>query len=495
LLLVVVCLNVAVLVYTRTAMRQREIALRTALGAKRSRIVGQLFIEALVLSAVAALAGLGIAALALRQLTAASLHIASELPFWVSFRLSPEAALYAGGLSVFAAAIVGIVPALQATSRPVRSGMRLGMTWTILIVAQVAGAVALLPASVFNAWDGMRNGMAEPGFAATEYLSAQLENADRQTELMRRLEAEPLVSGVTFAMVNPGDEPGESIETEIGTAAHSVRFNRVDVNFFRIFDVPILAGRGFEPGDVAEGGAVLVNLPLAQRIFGGNALGRRIRYPGKRWYEIVGIVPDFPTGVSPGMRDSTLKVYHSAGAGQVQPAAIAIRMRSGAAATFTRRLQEIATALDPALQLRHIVGLDEVLRREQWIIRLEAAVFAAVTVSVLMLSSAGIYALMSFTVSQRRKEIAIRTALGADRKRIVAGIFSRALGQLAIGAALGMASGALIEKASGGNFMQGHAVVVLPGVGLFMMAVGFLATVGPARRSLRIEPTEALREQ
>ena len=112
-----VCLNVAVLVYTRTAMRQREIALRTALGANRSRIVGQLFIEALVLSAVAALAGLGIAALTLRQLTAASLHIASELPFWVSFRLSPEAALYAGGLSVFAAAIVGIVPALQATSR------------------------------------------------------------------------------------------------------------------------------------------------------------------------------------------------------------------------------------------------------------------------------------------------------------------------------------------------------------------------------------------
>ena len=212
-----------------------------------------------------------------------------------------------------------------------------------------------------------------------------------------------------------------------------------------------------------------------------------------RWYEIVGIVPDFPTGVSPGMRDSTLKVYHSAGAGQVQPAAIAIRMRSGAASTFTRRLQEIATALDPALHLRHILGLDEVLRREQWIIRLEAAVFAAVTVSVLMLSSAGIYALMSFTVSQRRKEIAIRTALGADRKRIVAGIFSRALGQLAVGAALGMASGALIEKASGGNFMQGNAVVVLPGVGLVMMAVGFLATLGPARRSLRIEPTEALR--
>ena len=123
--------------------------------------------------------------------------------------------------------------------------------------------------------------------------------------------------------------------------------------------------------------------------------------------------------------------------------ALAIRMRNGTAATFTRRLQEITTAVDPALQLRNILSLDEVLRREQWIIRLEASVFAAVTVSVLLLSAAGIYALMSFTVSQRRKEIAIRTALGADRMSIVVGILSRALRQLAVGAGLGMTSAAL----------------------------------------------------
>ena len=162
LLLVLVCLNVAILVYTRTAMRQAEIAIRTALGASRGRIVAQLFIEAFVLSAVAALAGVAIAALALRQVAAATLHIASELPFWVSFQLSPGAVLYAGVLSVLAAAIVGIVPALKATRREVQtglriigaggSGMRLGKTWTMLIVAQVGFAVALLPAAVSNAW-------------------------------------------------------------------------------------------------------------------------------------------------------------------------------------------------------------------------------------------------------------------------------------------------------------------------------------------------------
>jgi hypothetical protein len=296
-----------------------------------------------------------------------------------------------------------------------------------------------------------------------------------------------------------------------------VRFNRVDVNFFRAFDVPILAGRGFQPADITsagagpgeprEGGVVVVNLPLAQQVFAGNALGRRIRYvvddtrggaaprnvESGRWYEIVGIVSDFPTGASPEMDGSKLKVYHAAAAGQVQPVTLALRVRGDAPPTFAGRLREIAAAVDPELHLRNILSLDEALRREQWIRRLEAAVLVAVTLSVLMLSSAGIYALMSITVSQRRKEIGIRMALGADRRRIVANIFSRALGQLAVGAALGVASGAALEKASG--LMQGNAAVVLPVVALFMMAVGFLAALGPARRSLRIEPTEALREQ
>jgi predicted permease len=564
-LLVLVCLNVAILVYTRTAMRQAEIGLRTALGASRGRIVAQLFVEAFVLSAVAALVGVAIAEFALRQVAGATVHIASELPFWLSFHLSPGAVLYAVALSVFAAAIVGIMPALQATRREVQtglriigaggSGMRLGKTWTILIIAQVGFAVALLPPAVSSAWEDTRDGIAGLGFAAEEFLSAQLgmdyvprtgataaagtreftrRYASRQTELMRRLEAEPRVASVTFAMVFPGDERTAWIETQdvavpqsgaeasgsavrLGTVSHEVQFNRVDVNLFRAFEVPILAGRGFEAADIApagaghglppEGAAVVVNQTFAQRIFGGDALGRRIRYVSRsgyaapqnvesgRWYEIVGIVRDFPTGVSPAGRGAQLKVYHALAAGQVQPAAIVIRMRGGARSTFTQRLREIAAAVDPDLHLRKIRGLDEALRSEQWISRLQAAVFAAVTLSVLMLSSAGIYALMSFTVSQRRKEIGIRMALGADWKRIVASIFSRGLLQLAAGAALGAVLGVALERASGGNLMRGNAAVVLPAVALVMMAVGFLAALGPARRSLRIEPTEALREQ
>jgi predicted permease len=553
LLLVLVCLNVAILVYSRTAMRQSEIAIRTALGAGRGRIVAQLFIEAFLLSALAALAGIAIAEFALRQMAAATLRIAAELPFWLSFHLSPGAVLYAGILSVLAAAIVGVVPALKATTRRVQtglriigtggSGMRLGNTWTVLVVAQVGCAVALLPAAVIHAWAALQSGTAVPGFAAEEFLSARLgmdyvpgtgapapgtpeftrRFAARQAELMRRLEVDSRVSSVTFSMVNPGEEAMAWIETEGVTvspqaaSSHEVRFNRVDMNFFRTFHVPVLAGRGFEPADLAavsedggrepEGEAVVVNRTFAQQIFGGGALGRRIRYIDRsrkamaqdvesgRWYQIVGIVSDFPTGASPGMDDSPLKLYHAAARGQLQPVTLALRTRGGDPSAFSVRLREIAAAVDPELHLGNILSLDEALRREQWIRRLEAAVLSALTLSVLLLSSAGIYALMSITVLQRRKEIGIRLALGAGRKSIVASIFSRALGQLAIGAALGVASGVVIVKAFWGDLTRGNVAVVLPAIALFMMGVGFLAALGPARRALGIEPVEALREQ
>jgi predicted permease len=556
-LLVLVCLNVAILVYARTAMRHSEISIRTALGARRSRIVAQLFIEALVLSVIGTAVGVAIAAIALRYLTGAVPGITAALPFWVSLQLSVEGVLYAAGLSVLGAAIVGIVPALKATGRRVQSGVRvigmggsglkLGGTWTLLIVAQVGFAVMLLSPAVFNAWNNVQVELADPGFAAEEFLTVQLARDDvpraqattadtpefarryasSRADLLRLLEAEPRVSSATFSMVLPGAEPSALIEIEgaaattpgaavdnEGAAGREIRFNRVDVDLFRALGVPILAGRGFEPGDIApadvafgdsrDTGVVVVNQSLALRIFGGNALGRRFRYLNRdregasnnqptRWYEIVGIVRDFPAGVSPGMLDSELKLYHPVGVVQVSSASLALRVRGGNPTTFAKRLSEIAAAVDPNLQLRNILSMNEALRQEQWIRRLEATVLGAVSLSVLLLSSAGIYALMSFTVVQRRKEIGIRIALGADRKRIVASVFSRALGQLAIGAALGTAAAAALD--SGSNLMRGNAAVVLPIVALIMMAVGLVAAVGPARRGLRIEPTEALREQ
>jgi putative ABC transport system permease protein len=269
----------------------------------------------------------------------------------------------------------------------------------------------------------------------------------------------------------------------------------VSASYFATFGVPILAGRGVDAVE-AEGArqSVIVNEALARQLFDGNALGRRIRLAGGPWREIVGIVSDFPAAVGRGLADSKLHVYEPLTVRETETPMVAVRVR-GAPTEFAGRLREIAARVDAEAELRDVLAMDEVLRREQWIRRLEGGVFAAVTFSVLLLSAAGIYALMSLTVSQRRKEIGIRTALGADPRRLIAGIFSRALGQLGVGAVLGMAGAAALEQALWGNLGRENAVFVLPVAAAILVGVGLLGAVGPARHIMRIAPPEALREE
>lgn len=563
LLLVLVCVNVGILVYARTATRQGEIAVRTALGASRRRVVAQLFIEALVLAGVAAAVGIALIATALTYLDAALLQLAGRLPFWIDFTLSIEGVLYVVALTLLAGGIVGVVPALKATGRGVQSRlqglsagsgsrMQMGRLWTVLIVAQVAVAVAILPAAMFHTWTSLNFRSGPAGYPAREFVTAQVAferpagvpagpdghqafrslYGGQNAELERRLETEPGVSDVTFSLVNPGGELAVVVEAE-GVPApldrvdynivegtregHFARFNRVAVDFFDAVDVPVLLGRGFEPGDVdpleanperaPANRAVVVNRTFAERLFGGaDALGRRFRYVGRsreasadqvllgQWYEIVGVVPDFPTYASLDS-DGSPVVYHPASPATLYPATLAVRIRGADPSSFAGRLREVGASVDPTLQLRDVATADDVAKREQGIMRLTGITLAVVMLSVVALSAAGIYALMSFTVARRRKEIGIRSALGADPASILRSIFTRAFGQLAIGAAAGMAGAAGLEQLLGGEMLQGNGAILLPAVAVVMTGVGLLAALGPARRGLRIQPTEALRAE
>lgn len=125
--------------------------------------------------------------------------------------------------------------------------------------------------------------------------------------------------------------------------------------------------------------------------------------------------------------------------------------------------------------------------------RMIAMGFTVVAVAVLLLAAAGIYALMSFTVTQRRREVGIRMALGARRAGVLFAIFRRALIQLAIGIGIGALIAEALDLAQGGEILGGHAATLLPIVALTMMSVGLFAAMGPARRALRIQPTDALK--
>jgi predicted permease len=556
LLLVLICVNVAILVYARTATREGEIAVRAALGASRLRIVGQLFVEALLLAGVSAAIGLGLAAVGLRHVEAAMRALVGRWPFWFSLELQASTVIYVVGLTLLAAAIVGVAPALKATDRHVHtrlqtlspgsgSRMPMGRLWTALIVAQVAVTVAILPMAMYFAWSALR---VEPGggYATAEFLSASL-SLDRApapptaagdealaaryggalAEIERRLRDDSSVRAVTYSLTSPGREPAVVLEAEgVPVPADAVdynivegskrgtlvRFNRVAPDFFSAFDVPVSIGRGLTAADAAADAdavtpGVLVSRGLVDQVFdGANPLGRRIRYVGRsreapsshvaldRWYEIVGVVPDFP---APGSFDdeSEGRVYHAVAAGDLYPARLSVRVRTGDPAALADPLRALSASIAPDVLLLDVSTAEIAFEQARGMMRLIGVSLALTILSVILLSSAGIYSLMSFTVARRRREIGIRAALGADRNRLLVGIFSRVLAQLGAGAALGVIAAVGLAQILEGDMVGNYRAMLLPLVAVLVTTLGVVAAIGPARQGLRIQPTEALRDE
>jgi hypothetical protein len=355
-------------------------------------------------------------------------------------------------------------------------------------------------------------------------------------ELLRRLRSEPGIDA-TFASTFPGrgelpvriefeafggpaSSAGGAARDEQGFQSLAVLVNHVGVDLFEIFDVPVVAGRPFVDSDAGDGSrVVIVNQIFADRIAGGaNAVGRLIRYAdgaggpsgesgGEQWYEIVGVVPDFPEPMLPELVNAAERMlYHPLAPGddgsasaRLNPSLTSLmlvaRTRGRSAAGLIASLRDITATVDPALQLHELSTVVATRRTTMQGMRMVGLAIIVVTASVLLLSAAGIYAMMSFTVARRRREIGIRTALGADSRRILSGIFARAGAQLGIGVSIGLSFALLLEWVSDGLIMSGRAPVVLPAVAAIVLTVGLAAAFGPARRGLAVEPTEVLREE
>jgi FtsX-like permease family/MacB-like periplasmic core domain len=333
-LLVVACANVGMLIFARTAARSSELAVRTALGASRARIVSQVFTESLVLAVSAG----GVGLLILHWLPARMLSVVtSELPYWIDTGVRRGTILQALSLAAFSAAVAGVVPALIVTGKAVhrniqrsqadRSGIRFGRMSGALIVADIAIAVVVVGLTVGLAdrswWAAEAN--TGVGIPAEEYLSVRLRLprgevvsesdpsipsefttrlAETQRALVQQLRAEPEILGVAMGSSLPRmQHHAARVELEgAATAAdfrgHRVRTARVDVDFFSALETPILSGRGFTTNDLgADASTVIVNTTFVDNVLGGrNAIGRRVRYwrsPPQEagpWYEIVGVV-------------------------------------------------------------------------------------------------------------------------------------------------------------------------------------------------------------
>ena len=550
LVLIIACTSVGTLVYARTATREGEMAVRSALGAGRARIIGQLFVEALVLASVAAAVGLIAADRALAWGIESVNRASGGAPFWMTPGLKPSTILYAGGLAVVSAVMLSLLPALKVTGARVQSHLanrtggatlRFGRVWTGAMIAQVALTAIGIPGAMENASQAMRKLKIRAEFPSREYLAARID-VDRPfeettsafevrwartfAELERRIAQEPGVAAVTFADSAPGALSRTrvaTVESSPGTepAEDRLRTLTVGPGFFEAFDRPIVAGRAFHAGDRSPGArTVIVNEAFA-RAFSrdagrGSPIGARLRYPASsarpdasaaepsaaaeasadQWFEIVGVVRDF--GLDPDDEGNEQSyVFHAASPETVSPLVMSVRVR-GNPATLSARLPFIAANVDGGLFVQESQPLDEWVRQRDMGLMVAVGAEVAVTALVLFLSALGIFSLVSVSVSRRTREIGLRAALGANPRRLLAGILSRAMVLMGSGVAAGGALLLLVVAQAGPTGRPAEDVaqfaVWLAMTSAVMLTACLLACIGPARRALRINPTDALRE-
>lgn len=542
-LLLVACGNVAMLIFARTVTRSGELAVRTALGASRGRIVSQIFIEALVLAVVSAGIGLASVHWLLGRVPLAALAGETALPYWFSLGVTPRAVLWALFLAVLSATVAGVIPAVRLSGKKVqqnmqrarsnRSGVRSGGVTSAIIVVDVAVAVAVvgLALGLSEQLTNRERAQALTGIAADRFLAvdvrlpvSELQGAggvdlerftarlgETQRAITARLRAEPGVRGVAVADALPRmDHRSRLIEVEGialdgGEKGRYVRTARVDVTFFDALRQPVLAGRGFDGADLeSDPRPVIVNSAFVEDLLQGrNPIGHRVRpissgdAPAPPWQEIVGVVGHLGMNIVNPKGEPGL--YLPAAAGDIYPLRLGIEVGEDPG-SFAPRVRELLAEAEPTAFVRNAVVLSRVHQGDWYLTLAVAGGFTLLAGILIALATSGIYAIMSFSISERTREIGVRTALGAGRPSLALTILGRSLSQIGLGALIGTSLAAWIllqfREVTESAGSTGRTIGVAVGLGLaIVVVVALLSCAAPTRRALGIEPCRALRAE
>jgi predicted permease len=521
LLLLVACSNVANLLLVRASARRRELAVRAAIGATRGRLIRQLLTESLVLSAVSAVAGSGLAAVMTRLLV----RFAPRLPRSAEIELDLPVFLFALGLALITGIVFGSIPALRAT-RGNASGALEGAgsgivgargrqrTTDTLVVAEVALALVLMVGASLLLRSFANLAAVDPGFAPDRVMTATVNLVDSRyptatqqaaffPELIRRLSAIPGVAAVGAVnnlpltgrtMTSPARIEGRS---PAQTPAAMVQAGRATPDYFRAMGIALVAGRSFADADGAGAPPVaIVNESFARRFFPGErALGRRARLLfGPEMREIVGIVRD---------------VHHAGAAIEAPPAlyvpfaqqpsaSLAVVIRSSlpdaALAAIVRR--EVH-ALDARQPIDRVATMNTLVSASVAEPKFYTSLVSAFAALALFLVGIGVYAVMAAAAQLRRQEIGLRLALGSTRSGVVRLVLAGIAPLVATGLVLGTA-GALaatrvvrsmlfeISPTDPRAFILGASVTIL---------AALVATLLPAVGAARVNPVIALRSE
>jgi len=522
--LLIACANVANLLLDRAAHRTKEVGIRTALGASRSVVIRQFLAEALVLSAAATVSGIVLAyvgvALFNRAITV------TQIPFFIDIRLHPPVLGFTVLVACLTTLVAGAIPAYQSSRADINeilkdesrgaSSFKIGRLSKGLVVFEIALSCGLLVAAglMIKSVTNMRT--MDPGFEPHAVFTARLGFPAAYTDtaaewrffdqVAERVSGLPGVQAAALSSGLPGGQAGYGYTSFAQENQNylkdkdypGARTVAVKPHFFAALSTPVVSGRSFAESDrVGALPVAIVNRAFLAKFYkGADAIGRRIRLGGATskapWLTIVGVVGDQFTG---DQNEPKAPVIYQPFA-QARSSFMYISARtSGAPMGLTQSVRETVANLNADIPLYWVMPLDQAIAQSLWFVKVFGTMFMIFGVVALFLASVGLYAVMSFSVSRRRREVGIRMALGAQAADVVRMIFGQGLVQLGIGMSVGLALAYAISSLMKVVLfqVQPRDPAIFGGVVGVLLAVGLLACLVPARRATLVDPLVALR--
>ena len=521
--LLIACANVTSLVLSRSASRQREFALRTALGAGRGRIVRQVLTESALLALAGGTLGVGVAEAGVRLLVT----MQRGAPRMTDSHVNAPVLLFALGLSLLTALLFGLAPALQAGraqlvpalkegGRGTSGGTSLQRTRAALTVAELALAVVLLAGSGLLIRSFARLIAANPGFQPSHVIvgmvslpSARYPATEQARvtldQLLGRVRAVPGVESATLGSVLPICCQGQSsIAFASRPAADQNKLPLlnvavVDPEYFETLEIPFIGGRPIEPGDRAAKPLVaVVSERVAKKFFAGaSPIGERLRLGGQAndagsWRTIVGVVKDTRTD---GLTEEPRGTLYLPRAQEEMRDGFLIVRSAQPPEQLTTQLRRALAEVDRSVPLEGVRTMDAALSVEVEHSKFSMLLLTLFAAVALALASVGIYGVISYNVTQRTGEIGVRVALGAQRRDVVALVVRQAMAMAAAGVAIGV-----LLALWGGKSLSAMLFgvgprdpMVLAAASVFLLVVALAAALAPALRAMRIDPTIAMR--
>ncbi|HTM31364.1 MAG TPA: ABC transporter permease [Vicinamibacterales bacterium] len=519
--LLIACANLASLLLARGTARQKEIAVRLAIGASRRRVVRQLLVESAILVA----AGVGAGTIVARGLTSVVVtQLADGMgPVFLDIQWNLNVLGFTAGIAALTCLLCGLAPALKATALAPAAAMRADGRGTtqgpdrfrfrrLLLIGQVGLSVVLLLGAVLftrtlynllNVNVGFDQQVVVAGLSHRSLAEGTLDERQLLRERLRdAIAAHPAVADVAASRNQPlsGRWWNDYVYVDVSSEKLLSNFNRVSPNYFRMLGIPILKGRNFLPQDVRQAPAVaVVSDAFARKAFPtGDALGHTLWIetpPGQpaRRIEIVGIAAD---AKYEDIRSDFEPVVHLPAAqdDELREAAWFVVKPRGPIDDLPAAIEQSVAGVNPAIAL-HVTILSRQVREGLLRERLMAGLSVAFGSLAALLAAIGLYGVMSYMVTRRSSEFGIRMALGAHRRDVVRIVVGEAGVVVAIGLAIGIPLG-LGAAAAARSLLFGLEPTDPATIAIavaFLAAIGLLAAYLPARRASRLDPVEVLR--